>query len=73
MPNFEGTTEYRVAYAQVPLPLGMPADIGLQVASGAYKAGGVGGQFELMIQQGAPAPQVRGASEAASSDSFTSL
>ena len=29
-----------------------------QVASKAYKAGGVGGQFELMIQQGAPAPQV---------------
>ena len=40
------------------LDLGQPADIGLQVASKPYKAGGVGGQFEVMIKQGTPAPCV---------------
>lgn len=33
VPNFEGTTEYRVSYAAVQLPMGMPADIGLQVTA----------------------------------------
>jgi len=56
VPLFDGTTEYRAKYELVPLPLGLPADIGLQVATRAYKSGGVGGQFHLMIKQGAPAP-----------------
>ena len=56
VPSFEGTTEYRFSYHPVKLPRGMPGDIGIQVASKPYKSGGTGGQFELMIKQGAPAP-----------------
>jgi len=56
VPNFEGTTEYRSAYELVPLPGGLPADIGLQVSTKPYSVGGVGGQFHLMIKQGAPSP-----------------
>ena len=57
VPEFEGTTEYRAKYEQVPLPQGMVGAIGLQIASRPYKRGGIGGQFEAMIRQGAPAPQ----------------
>ena len=58
VPEFEGDTTYRQAYGKVELPRGMPADIGIQVASKPYAQGGVGGQFELMIQQRKAAPQV---------------
>jgi len=57
VPKFDGTTEYRAKYEEVPLPPGPFGAIGLQVASGAYKRGGVGGQFFQMIAQGNPAPQ----------------
>jgi len=63
---FEGSTTYRDSYEIVPLPPGMSADIGLQVATRPYKAGGIGGQFELMIKQGTPAP-------AAASKTFTTV
>jgi hypothetical protein len=53
---FESTTEYRASYDSVQLPEGLPATIGIQVASSSYKSGGVGGQFEVMIRQGAPSP-----------------
>jgi len=57
VPKFDGTTEYRAKYEEVPLPPGPFGAIGLQVASSAYKYGGVGGQFYQMIAQGLPAPQ----------------
>jgi len=56
VPPFAGNTEYRAAFCPVPLPGGLAADLGLQVASKPYKVGGVGGQFDLMIKQGQPAP-----------------
>ena len=52
------STEHRGSFEEITLPKGLPATIGLQVASDAYKAGGVGGQFELMFRQGIPAPCV---------------
>jgi len=58
VPPFEGNTTHRNDYVLVPLPMGLPANIGLQVATRPYKVGGVGGQFELMIKQGVPAPCV---------------
>lgn len=56
VPAFGGTTEYRAAYEAIPLPGGLPADIGVQVASKPYKVGGEGGKFDLFIKQGQPAP-----------------
>jgi len=53
---FGGNTEYRAAFCPVPLPVGLQANIGLQVASRPYKMGGQGGQFDLMLKQGQPAP-----------------
>lgn len=53
---FDGNTEYRARYGKLTLPEGMAASLGVQVATKAYKAGGVGGQFEMMIPQGANAP-----------------
>lgn len=58
VPHFDGTTEYRNAYHPCVLPVGNIGHIGLQVASKPYKMGGQGGQFELMIKQGLPAPQL---------------
>ena len=58
VPVFDGTTEHRAKFERVELPPGAFGAIGLQVASKPYKHGGVGGQFEPMIRQGAPAPQV---------------
>jgi len=55
--KFDGTTEYRAKYEQVPLPPGAFGALGLQIASKAYKFGGIGGQFCPMIPQGSPAPQ----------------
>ena len=55
--KFDGTTEYRAKYERVPLPPGAFGAIGLQIASKAYKFGGIGGQFCPMIPQGSPAPQ----------------
>eukprot|EP00325_Prymnesiales_sp_UTEX-LB-985_P026789 CAMPEP_0174719632 /NCGR_PEP_ID=MMETSP1094-20130205/31568_1 /TAXON_ID=156173 /ORGANISM="Chrysochromulina brevifilum, Strain UTEX LB 985" /LENGTH=350 /DNA_ID=CAMNT_0015919963 /DNA_START=30 /DNA_END=1082 /DNA_ORIENTATION=+ len=57
VPKFGGTTEYRAKYEEVPLPPGPFGAVGLQVASNAYKYGGVGGQFFQMIAGGNPAPQ----------------
>ena len=56
VPEFGGTTEYRAAYENVKLPPGLPADIGIQVASKMYKKGGVGGQFDCFIKVGQPSP-----------------
>jgi len=54
---FLGTTEHRASFEQMQLPSGNHGAIGLQIASKPYAKGGVGGQFELMIREGAPAPQ----------------
>lgn len=56
--DFVSDTTYRASYVPVPIPKRMSAGIGVQTASGPYKKGGVGGQFTLMIPQGAPAPVV---------------
>jgi len=56
VPAFGGSTEYRASYAPVGLPAGYNSDVGIQVSSGPYKKGGVGGQFDLFIRAGTPAP-----------------
>ena len=56
VPEFEGTTTYRSDYEIVPVPPGLKADIGLQVSTAPYKAGGVGGQFLNMIRLKDPSP-----------------
>jgi len=58
VPDFDGDTTYRQAYSRVQLPRGMAADIGLQVANKPYAKGGVGGQFEPMIDVRKSAPQI---------------
>ena len=58
VPPFAGNTEYRQAYVPVTMPPGLKADIGVQVATRPYKAGGVGGQFELMIRKSQPVPAI---------------
>lgn len=56
VPKFAGTTEYRAAFETVALPLGMKADIGIQVATKPYKQGGIGGTFDLFIKSTQAAP-----------------
>ena len=58
VPAFAGTTTYRDSYPIVELPGGFPADIGIQVSSKPYKKGGEGGQFDMFIKAGAPAPAI---------------
>jgi len=55
---FDGLSEYNAKYTNIPLPKGLPCNLGLQVASKPYAYGGIGGQFLSMIAAGTPTPVI---------------